>query len=374
MGAETAPLQTSNAATTSNCHSERSEESAFCFLVILSTSSSAIRTSYIVLCKLYFAKSVLTCGPYPATLSLPMTTRFAVVALVLPILLTSCNTGTPGPRIQVAASIFPLADITRNVGKEMVDVYVLIPPGASPHTFEPSPREFKKFGDVQLFVTVGAGFEFWAEKLITAVATESLLVIRASQGIEMIPNVAHAHQETKLSPAGIREGNPHIWLDPSIAKKIAYQIAGALAKLDHHHARFYMENANEYVSLIDSLDGDIQEAVSGFQTKDYVAFHPAWEYFAKRYGLNQVGIIEESPGRDPTPKQLKRIVENIGKSGIRAVFSEPQLSAKVASAIAEEANIRVLMLDPLGGENIPGRDSYLDLMRYNLDVMRDAMQ
>lgn len=299
---------------------------------------------------------------------------FPALVLVLLIFLTGCSAPAPEARIQVAASIFPLADITRNVGKEMVDVYVLIPPGASPHTFEPSPREFRKFANVRVFVTVGAGFEFWAEKLITAVATESLLVIRASQGIEMIPNVAHAHQETKLSPAGIRGGNPHIWLDLAIAKKIAYQIAGALAKLDHHHARFYMGNADEYVSLIDSLDREIQETVSGFQIKDYVAFHPAWEYFAKRYGLNQVGIIEESPGRDPTPKQLKRIVENIGKSGIRAVFSEPQLSAKVASAIAEEANIRVLVLDPLGGENIPGRDSYLDLMRYNLDTMRDAMQ
>lgn len=316
----------------------------------------------------------MTRGAYPATLSLDMKISFAAIVLALLTLLTGCSTPAPEARIQVAASIFPLADITRNVGKEMADVYVLIPPGASPHTFEPSPREFKKFVNVRVFVTVGAGFEFWAEKLIKAAASESLLVVRTSQGVQMIPDVAHAHRETRLSSVGRQEGNPHIWLDPTIAKKITHQIAVALAEVDSGHAHFYMKNANEYMSLIDSLHAEVKKAVSNFRIKEYVAFHPAWSYFARTYGLNEVGIIEESPGRHPTPKQLKRIVEDIGKFKIKAVFSEPQLSAKAATAIAEEANVRVLMLDPLGGEGIHGRDSYLNLMRYNLNVMRQAME
>lgn len=298
----------------------------------------------------------------------------AITALALPALLTSCSTHTPETRIQVAASIFPLADITKNVGKEMVDVYVLIPPGASPHTFEPSPKEFKKFVNVQIFVIVGAGFEFWAEKLITATAAESLLVVRTSQGIEMIPNIARVHQDAELSSEHSLEGNPHIWLDPTIAKKITRQIADALAHVDSDRAHFYMKNAEEYMSHLDSLHIETKNAVSNFRIKEYVAFHPAWSYFARTYGLNQVGIIEESPGRHPTPKQLRRIVDNIRKFKIKAVFSEPQLSAKAATAIAEEADVTVLMLDPLGGEGIPGRDSYLDLMRYNLNVMREAME
>lgn len=293
---------------------------------------------------------------------------------MLAILISGCRSSQPGPRIRVACSIFPLADIARNVGKEWVDVHVLIPPGASPHTFEPSPQEFKNFTNVRVFVMVGAGFEFWAEKLVTGSSGESLLVVRASEGVELTSGLASGdHRPNPTSPRA-QEGNPHIWLDPAIARKITYRIAGALARADPDHAPSYLDNANEYACLLDSLDVEIREAIKGFKTKEYVALHPAWHYFSEAYGLREIGVIEESPGRGPTPKQLKRIVADIAKFKIKAVFAEPQLSAKAARAIAEEANVRVLILDPLGGEGIPGRDSYLGLMRYNLGVMREAME
>jgi len=219
----------------------------------------------------------------------------------------------------------------------------------------------------------GAGFEFWAEKLITSTASKSLLVVKASEGVELVSDVASGRYRTSHSQRS-HEGNPHIWLDPAIAKKITFQIAGALAEVDPEHASSYLRNANAYATLLDSLSEEIRNTVSGFTIREYVAFHPAWHYFSKRYGLIEIGIIEESPGRDPTAKQLKGIIEDIRKFKIRAVFAEPQLSAKAAKAIAEEANVRVLMLDPLGGEDIPDRDSYLDLMRYNVNVMKEAMK
>ena len=284
-----------------------------------------------------------------------------LLSLVLP---PGCAREEVSPRVQVTCSIFPLGDIAESVGGQHVDVHVLIPPGASPHIFEPSAQEFKIFASARVFIVVGAGFEFWAEKLVTSSSSESLVVVRASDGLDLIPLAAHDDRE---------HGNPHIWLDPVVARGIAHRVGRALAEVDPEHAGEYTENANQYASMLDSLDREIRKVVEGFTTLEYVAFHPAWSYFARRYGLKEVGIIEESPGREPTPKELKRIVDDIRRFNIRAVFAEPQFSPKAASAIAEEAGVEVLLLDPVGGKGLPERDSYLKLMRYNLNVMRKAM-
>jgi zinc transport system substrate-binding protein len=293
-------------------------------------------------------------------------------SLLLALLACGCTEKPGVHKLRVTCSIFPLADIASNVGGDGVDVQVLIPPGASPHTFEPSPREFKTFADTRVFVMVGAGFEFWAEKLVTAASSESLVVVLASGGVDLIEGLA-SHDRANQHHSDNEHANPHIWLDPLIAKRIAYRIAASLAEVDMVNAADYLTRATEYTASLDSLDSEIRESVSAFQIKEYVAFHPAWSYFARQYGLTEVGIIEESPGREPTPRQFKKIVEDIRKYNIKAVFAEPQLSAKAASAIAAETGVELLLLDPLGGRGLPERDSYLKLMRYNLSVMKRAM-
>ena len=117
----------------------------------------------------------------------------------------------------------------------------------------------------------------------------------------------------------------------------------------------------------------IQEATSRFGVKEFVAFHPSWSYFARRYGLSEVGIIQQSPGRDPTPRQIEEIIAAVRRYHIRAVFAEPQFNSAAARAIAEEAGVAVLILDPLGGPDRPGRDSYIALMRHNLEIIKEAM-
>ena len=113
--------------------------------------------------------------------------------------------------------------------------------------------------------------------------------------------------------------------------------------------------------------------MSKFSIKKYVSFHASFDYFARRYGLESVGVIEAAPGRNPTPIQIKDIVDMIRKHRIRAVFSEPQLNSRAAEVIAQEAHVDVLLLDPLGGPRIKGRSTYIDLMTYNLNVFQEAM-
>ena len=154
---------------------------------------------------------------------------------------------------------------------------------------------------------------------------------------------------------------------------ICRRIAEALIKIDPEHRPAYEANLGRYLAELDGLNQEIANKVAGFRLREYVCFHPAFPYFARRYGLKEVGVIELAPGREPTPRHIQKIVQAIRKYGVRVVFAEPQLSHRVAAVIAREAGAKVLILDPLGGQPPYGTD-YLKLMRYNLSVLEQAMQ
>jgi len=168
--------------------------------------------------------------------------------------------------------------------------------------------------------------------------------------------------------------NPHIWLDPQIAKLMVNKIAGSLGEVDTIHRTFYENSSRLYRQKLEELDYHIKEIISEFTIKTYVSFHSAWDYFAKRYGLVSVGTIEVTPGRDPTPQTAMAIVNQIRRQKIRAIFADPQLNHRIAEVIAKEAGAKVLFLDPIGGPNLEDRHTYIDLMNYNLNVLEEAMK
>jgi len=278
-----------------------------------------------------------------------------------------------GDKMPVAASIFPVADMVKQVGGDFVEVISVIPPGASPHTYEPKPGVLKKISSVKIFFMIGAGLEYWNEKFFNSAGGRFMKVV-LSDGVDLIREKDHHHGEKagKLHSEDTF-ANPHIWLDLEIAKSMVKRIVAALASLDKGHAPYYEERGNKYMAELDSLDRTIYEETGKFKIKKYVSFHPAWEYFARRYGLESAGVIESVPGKSPTPLEIKRIVENIKMHGVKAVFAEPQFNPKVAEVIAGEAGIKVLMLDPMGGPGIKERESYIDIMKYNLKIFREAM-
>jgi len=278
-----------------------------------------------------------------------------------------------GEKLPVAASIFPVADMVKQVGGDYVEVISVIPPGASPHTYEPKPSVLKKISSVKLFFMIGAGLEYWNEKFVKSTGGRLTNVV-LSDGVDLIHEKEHHHGE-KAGKTHSEDtfANPHIWLDVEIAKSMVKKIVTSLVSVDNGHALYYEERGNRYITELDSLDRTIYEETGKFKIKKYVSFHPAWEYFARRYGLESAGVIESIPGKSPTPLEIKRIVENIKIHRVRAVFAEPQFNPKVAEVIAKEAGIKVLMLDPMGGAGIKERESYIDIMKYNLKILREAM-
>lgn len=273
---------------------------------------------------------------------------------------------SPSGKVRVAASTPPLADFVRQVGGEHVEVEVLVPPGASVHTFEPTAAQAEFLSQARLLVLNGVGLEFWAQDLVDAAASPKLVVLDTSQGIEVIAEEAHEKEP------GHASGNPHIWLDPANAIIQMEHIRDALMRIDPDHRQDYQENSARFRGELEALDREIATEVATWRAKEFISFHSAYVYFARRYGLKEAAAIEESPGKEPNPQELAEIVKLARKLEARAIFAEPQFSAKAAEVLAAEAGKTVIQLDPLGG--VAGRRTYLELMRYNLAQMAKALK
>jgi zinc transport system substrate-binding protein len=293
----------------------------------------------------------------------------------------------PSGQLQVAATIAPLGDFCQRLGGDLVQVQVLIPPGASPHAFEPAPSVMARASQARVFVYIGAGLEPWATKLLRSRGPGDLVVVEAAAAIPLLGMAPHKH-ERRAAEAGDHDdhhpgkaeahesplaGNPHLWLDPVLAQEICRKIAGALIQADPGHRARYEENLRQYLAALEALHQEIQQQARAWTLRDFVSFHPSFSYFAHRYNLHEVGTIEAAPGREPTPRHLQNLVAAIRRYGIKVVFAEPQLNPRVAQVIAREAGVKVLMLDPIGGPPPYGSD-YLKLMRYNLAVLDEALR
>lgn len=273
---------------------------------------------------------------------------------------TESLSAAPG-RMLVVASIAPLADFVQQVGGDHVQVITLVPPGASPHTYELTPAQAEQVARASLLVLNGVELEYWADKLVQSAGNPSLIVVDTSKGIEIMA--------VEASGTG---GNPHIWLDPRNAIVQVEHIREALLRVDPAHADNYRAKAKRYSAELWELDREISNEVATWSSRQFIAFHPAWVYFARRYGLEQAAVIERSPGREPSPAEVARIVETARRIKAKAIFAEPQFSSKAAQTIAEESGAQVLFLDPLGSSL--DDPSYLSLMRYNLSQMAEALR
>lgn len=273
---------------------------------------------------------------------------------------SGCGDGPQGEagKVLVVASIPPLADFARQVGGDRVQVETLVQPGMSPHTFEPTPAQLKAISKASVLVLNGVGLEPWADELIEAAGNEKLEVVRTAEGLEIIDEPSREH--------GGRSGNPHVWLDPMCAMHQVEWIWQALSQADPAGGATYARNAEAYGAQLSALDREIAAATAEFETKRFVAQHAVWSYFAKQYELDEAGVVETTPGREPTPGEIAEIVRTVKDTGVRAIFAERQLSQKAAGVIAAESGAKVVVLDPLGSD-------YLAMMRENVARMGEGL-
>ena len=293
-----------------------------------------------------------------------------------------------GAKVQIVTTIFPLAAILQNVGGELVHVTTLLPAGASPHTYEPTVEQAKAVSRADLLVYIGGGLDDWILKMAAA-AGEGCTVVEVLDFMEgsLLPFTAEgAEGAGKERPAAgerrsgdhthshLHPYDPHIWTDPLLVQgEIAPALAEILAAIKPESERQFQQNLNAFQEELQVLHADIEAALHGFAGKRFITYHSSWNYFASRYGLGKPVHVEEFPGQELSAKWLAELVELARELEVKVVFAEPQLSSKAAAVIAAEIGGRVLILDPLGGEGLPGRDSYCSLMRYNLEILQEGL-
>jgi zinc transport system substrate-binding protein len=302
-----------------------------------------------------------------------MSTRYtSLVALLL-----CCLVSVPADaaRIRVAATIFPLADLVRQVGGDRVEVTTLLPAAVSEHTFEPTASLMRRVTEAQLLVKVGAGLDSWADRLFAGRSRVPAL-IAATEGVQLLP----VSQQDLVMEQGKDHhhgpgDDPHVWLDPVIVRDIFIpRLVATLSRLSPADAPVFRANAHRYARELDRLDDEGRRTAATLPHREFIALHSAWSYFARRYGLKQIAAVEAFPGKEPSARYLAALISLARKRGVKTIFAEPQLSSKAARVIAAEIGGAVLVLDPVGGEGIAGRDSYLALMRYNLATIGAGMK
>jgi zinc transport system substrate-binding protein len=245
-------------------------------------------------------------------------------------------------KLSVFVSIVPQRYFVRQIGKELVDVHALVPPGADPHTYEPKPRQMVSLATAKLYFAIGIEFETARLKKILS-TNPQIKVVHTDKGIQKISMTEGTHHSgDQHDRSGL---DPHIWLSPPLVMMQARTILNALQEVDPVNRSQYEANYKAFMAELVDLDADLKKIFAGRQGLRFMVFHPSWGYFARSYGLVQVPV--EIEGKRPKPAQIMELIEHARENNIKIIFVQPQFSSKSAELIAREIRGEVAMVDPL---------------------------
>ncbi|CAM3444112.1 zinc ABC transporter substrate-binding protein [Hydrogenibacillus schlegelii] len=316
--------------------------------------------------------------------------------------------------IRAVATIYPLYDLVKQIGGDGVLVEQLVPPGAAPHDFEPTPGDIRKIADADVYFYVGAGFERWLDKVRANVDPAKTKLVDVSVGLDLLPGHAHedgdeldhghgdeadaaqgsgpapgdahgmaapgqasettqeaGHDQSDETPAAAPSYDPHIWLSIANLKQIGRTMAAALADLRPEDKATFEANYDALARTLDRIDQAFRDGLKAAKTRQFVVSHQAFGYLARDYGLEQIsisGLMNE----DPTPKELQAIIDEIKAKDIRYIGFESLTENKIARQVQKETQARAVELSTL--ENITkeqlARGVHLqDLIEQNFDTL-----
>lgn len=262
-------------------------------------------------------------------------------------------------RLQIVTTFPPLYSFAVNIVGDKADVYNLVPPGFSEHTWQAKASDIKKISNADLIVINGLRLEGFIENVMNSGGNSSVQVIDTSAEIK----------ELLTDEEGI---NPHIWLSPRFAKMQITAILKALILADPQNAQYYEQNAKLYLQRIDGLLKEIQDKMSRTDKRPFIAFHSAFDYYLTDFNLleYQKAVIQEFPGKEPSPAYLKDIINILSQKKARIVFTEPQFSPKIVETLQKEFNILTYELDPVGLEL--SAEGYENMMKKITDTFIQA--
>lgn len=296
---------------------------------------------------------------------------------------TACSSKLPvAPQLsQVVASTTIAGDVVQAVAGDTIELTILLPPGADPHTYEPTPQDLTRIADAELIILNGAGLEELMEPLIENAGGNGQ-VIHLSEGITLLEG-GEEHLSTTTLASGESdshpEGDPHVWTDPNNILVWVDAILAALSNINPDEATFYQANATQYRAELEALDAWIAAETAQIPTKDrlLVTDHLEFTYFAERYGFELVGAVipNYSTSADTSAQELAALEDAIRAQGVQAIFVGNTTNPALAQRVANDTGVKLISL-LTGSLTGPGgeAETYLDYMRYNVNQIVQAFQ
>lgn len=302
-------------------------------------------------------------------------TKLILILLITTTLLTSCSTQSKNnqnaednAKLKVCTSFYAMYDFALKIGGDKISIHNLVPAGTEPHDWEPTPGDIVELEKTDVFIYNGAGMETWTKKVLKTIGNDHLIVVETSKGLVQIEDTG--------SKKDIKS-DPHLWLDPMLAKKQMEVIKNTFVEADPTNQDYYQKNYETYSIKLDELNAAFLTAVKGFTKKDIIVAHQAFGYICAAYGLNQIPIEGLSADSEPSPAKMVEITDFAKKNDVKFIFFEELVSPKVAQTIADEIGAQTAVLNPLEGltdEDIKAGKDYFSVMRENLDVLKKALQ
>jgi zinc/manganese transport system substrate-binding protein len=306
-----------------------------------------------------------------------------IIALVILSAIYGCNTTNSSkivneeaipaqklPKTKVVTTFLPVYLFTKAVTGDVAEVDILVKPGTEVHEYQGTPANVKAIATANVVIKNGLGLEEFLSDTIKNAGNSQLVEIDVSKGIEPINKISpidktvggeddHDHEH--------RFGNPHIWLDPVLAKQQIINIRDGLIMADPGNKANYQTNAASYIQKLDSLNNEFQQTLKKTPNCTFITFHDAFPYLAKRYNLKQVAVVE-IPEKQLSPTDVQKVVNTVKKYKTKALFSEPGLDNKLLTSISQDLQLTVRTLDSLEtGDTNP--EYYFKAMKTNLQSL-----
>lgn len=262
-------------------------------------------------------------------------------------------------KLQVAASFYPMAEFASAVGGQHVQVACLVPDGAEPHDWEPSPKDLTRLGRAQVFVYNGM-VEPWAQQALDALSERKIIPLEAGHDL--------------FARGGKQD--PHVWVSPKKAVVEVQRITEVLCEVDTKHTDDYKANSRAYIAKLEQLDKKLAAVAQKAPRKVFVTAHAAFGHLAADYGLRQLSVAGISAEAEPTPGDLQRLIATVKREKVRYVFFETLTDPKIAKLVAQETGAQTAVLDPLEGLDEEGRKQgldYLKIMEQNIANLEKAL-
>ena len=307
----------------------------------------------------------------------------AVLAIIMSLGLISCSNNIKkeevnkyNDKIKVYATIFPVYDFAKNIGKDKIELNYIVPPSSEPHDYEISAKTIKDIQTADVLIKNGLGIDGFSDNIKSE--SDKLNILVASEGIEKITYKEEGHDEDQIEEEHEHgKYDPHVWLDINNAIKECENIKNEFIKIDSKNKGYYEENYNNYVKELKDLQEEYNANLKDIKNKTILVSHDAYGYLCKEYGINQISITGINPNQEPSMSKIAELTNYAKDNNIKYILFDGLVNPKVSQTIANEAKIDTEILYSLDGitkDDFNNNEDYISLMERNLETLKIVLR